>query len=772
MDTTGIAGLLGADPIPWLLSADEPYARWATLTELLGKPNSDAAVTEARADTLADAGVQLLVDELPLWDSCEIPGHHSPKYAPNRLNLLADMGVCRGDFPRIDEMLDQMLAHQDEKGRFQSFGSYAGRPKPEWGSMLCDNNAITDVLFRYGLGEDSRVQDALARMREDLASTPQGRSWQCIPEKRSRWRGPGRKNDVCPQVTLEGLRALAHEHGADTPDWLLEVARTPLEVWRRRTEERPYQFGHGYQFKSVKWPNFWYDVLWFVETIGRYPALWRGPAARDQDRQAIAELAACLIEYNFDGAGRVTPRRTYRGFERFSFGQKREPSPFATARALVALAHVSDLAEEIAAVDVTGLPSSLGGSGTPLPPKSGRRGPGTCPVPASTRRYPDAAALPRVLARHHIDTPWVPASLETVVADVVGLQATNPWGPYVSLFARLPGFARGRLDTALYERRSLVKFRCMRGIAYVVRREMLPVVYGATNRPVERHAKLYAQFRGLTGTEYERVAPSILEVLGDGPLTTQQIRDRLHPGIDVAATVNLMTAQGLVLRHRPVGGWQDHKLTYVRFDHALPDIKLGRLSEIDATVALVRAYIRAFGPVTAGDVIWWTGIGKRAVDPALEVLGDEIVEIFLGQTQEPYLVHAADLDELETVRPGASPSVDLLPSLDPLVMGYARKERYLADEDRPYVFDRSGNATSVILVGGRISGVWDASVSGAPRMYVHLFRDEPMDVRELVLKRAEELGRFWHDEEARVETVKRMTPMAGRPFGAVVKPLR
>ncbi|MDZ4065145.1 MAG: hypothetical protein U1E22_10835, partial [Coriobacteriia bacterium] len=241
MDTIDITGLLGANPIPWLLSAKEPYARWVALVELLGQPDSDAAVTEARADTLADAGVQLLVDELPLWDSGEIPGHHSPKYAPNSLNLLVDMGVRRGDFQRIDEMLDQMLAHRDDQGRFQSFGSYAGRPKPEWGSMLCDNNAITDVLLRYGLGNDSRVQGALARMREDPANTPQGRSWQCIPEKRSRWRGPGRKSDVCPQVTLEGLRALSHEHGADLPEWLLEVARTPLEVWRRRTEERPYQ---------------------------------------------------------------------------------------------------------------------------------------------------------------------------------------------------------------------------------------------------------------------------------------------------------------------------------------------------------------------------------------------------------------------------------------------------------------------------------------------------------------------------------------------------
>jgi hypothetical protein len=83
----------------------------------------------------------------------------------------------------------------------------------------------------------------------------------------------------------------------------------------------------------------------------------------------VAELAACLVAYNVDPDGRVTPRSCYRGFEGFSFGQKRAPSPFATAQLAVALRRVEDLAEEILAVDVLALGSSRGGTGRPRPPR-------------------------------------------------------------------------------------------------------------------------------------------------------------------------------------------------------------------------------------------------------------------------------------------------------------------------------------------------------------------------------------------------------------------
>jgi hypothetical protein len=144
---------------------------------------------------------------------------------------------------------------------------------------------------------------------------------------------------------------------------VLGVARVALSAWTRPGVDKPYMFGHGSTFKTTKWPVTWYCAQLVLDVLGRYPALWRGPDADPADRRALAELAACLIAYNADDAGRVVPRSAYRGFEQHSFGQKKEASAFATAQVLTVLHRIDDLAPDAAAVDIAGLASSKGGTG-------------------------------------------------------------------------------------------------------------------------------------------------------------------------------------------------------------------------------------------------------------------------------------------------------------------------------------------------------------------------------------------------------------------------
>lgn len=354
--------LIGGDPRPWIAQAGDPAV----------------AVDSTKAAIPADPLVQSLLERLPDWEVDNgVSGHNSPGFAPNLLNLLADLGFGPGDDPRIERLLDQMLVHQDADGRFQSFGRQRGLGEPVWDALLCDAHAITEVLIRFGRGADPRVQRALTVMAADLVETAQGIAWPCRPSAATGFRGPGRKADMCPQVTLEALRACARAREAGVPGeghatnaQLLAAARAVLRAWRERGREKPYMFGHGYQFKTVKWPNFWYDVLQVLDAVSLYPDLWRGTGADPADRRAAVELLACLVRYNFGAGGTVTPRSCYRGFEQFSFGQKKVPSPFATARCLQVIMRLEDLAAEAAEVDVTALSSSKGGSGTARPPRT------------------------------------------------------------------------------------------------------------------------------------------------------------------------------------------------------------------------------------------------------------------------------------------------------------------------------------------------------------------------------------------------------------------
>lgn len=363
--------LLGADPRPWLLQSDEPAARWVALGHLLDRDNDDPELLAAHRAVLEHPGTKELIGRLPNWErDVGVSGHNSPTFAPNLLHLLADMGVRGNDDPGIEHLLDVMLDHQTDDGRFQSFGTNPRIPKPYWGTLLCDTHAITEALVRFGRAEHPQTRAALKRMTADLTSTPQGLAWPCLPEPISGFRGPGRKADGCTQVTLEALRCFARLPEQQRPETLLEVARTVVRTWRARAKEHPYMFGHGIRFKTVKWPAVWYDVHWVLDTLGRYPALWRGKQADPADRQSLAELAACLVAYNFGSDGTVTSKSCYRGFEGFSFGQKKHPSPFATARLAAVLRRFDDLTDEISAIDVRHLTGSKGGTGYPVPPRA------------------------------------------------------------------------------------------------------------------------------------------------------------------------------------------------------------------------------------------------------------------------------------------------------------------------------------------------------------------------------------------------------------------
>jgi hypothetical protein len=361
--------LLPADPRPWLLDSEEPAARWATLTELLDRDQKDVEVHEAKRSLLADRGTRELIARLPDWEKENVAsGHNSPNFAPNILHLLADMGLASGDDRRVERFLDQVLAHQDEAGRFQSLSRWRGQAKPHWGALLCDSHIIADALLRFGRADDPRTRRALDSIAADLAATAQGPGWPCIPDPVTKFRGPGRRTDFCPHVTLEALRAFARLPATQQPKGILDAARTSLRAWQARWVEKPYQFGHGRQFKTVKWPAFWYGAFWMLDALSMYPGLWRGRGARTEDRRSLAEIAACLVAYNVGRDGKVNPRSCFKGFERFSFGQKKAPSAFATARVCVILRRLGSLAGDIAAVDVRALSSSKGGTGTAVPP--------------------------------------------------------------------------------------------------------------------------------------------------------------------------------------------------------------------------------------------------------------------------------------------------------------------------------------------------------------------------------------------------------------------
>jgi hypothetical protein len=105
---------------------------------------------------------------------------------------------------------------------------------------------------------------------------------------------------------------------------------------------------------------------------------------------------------------------------------------------------------------------------------------------------------------------------------------------------------------------------------------------------------------------------------------------------------------------------------------------------------------------------------------------------------------AADHQQLQENHFGMGVTVNLLPSLDPYIMGYRDRRRFLAPEHYDRVFDRAGNAFATVWVNGRVVGVWQEREAT-----VELLLWQDVESEALVTE-AQRLGRFLSGEDIEV----------------------
>lgn len=329
------------------------------------------------------------------------------------------------------------------------------------------------------------------------------------------------------------------------------------------------------------------------------------------------------------------------------------------------------------------------------------------------------------MARHGLAGSGLDSALAATEA-AVGIYSSAPTC-YLSCAARVPGFAAADLDQELYQRRRLLRLRCMHGMAYIVSAGSLPVIAAATQaRPAD--IERIARVAGLTAAGYAELSARAEEAVGDGSVTVPELREALGPHAprrreSLNYAVQAMCREYRLVRAQVRGTWRSNNYAYAR----LPSWLGGPLTLADPAAAraeLARRYLAAYGPASFGDLKWWAGWTVRDTRAALAAAGDEVVPVSIGLPGAPpqdALALAGDLGTLAGTSPDAARGVTLLPVWDTLMMGYeraSRVHRLVAPEHYQRVYDGSGNGTSVVLADGLAAGVWE--VDGAASMTVRI----------------------------------------------------
>ena len=94
-----------------------------------------------------------------------------------------------------------------------------------------------------------------------------------------------------------------------------------LGHWERRAEVKYYLFGVGGDFRKLKYPFVWYDILHVVDVLSRYPFV--------HTDLRFQEMAAAVIA-QADEQGRYTAGSMYQAWKGWSFADKKQPSPWLT----------------------------------------------------------------------------------------------------------------------------------------------------------------------------------------------------------------------------------------------------------------------------------------------------------------------------------------------------------------------------------------------------------------------------------------------------------
>jgi len=352
-----------------------------------------------------------------------------------------------------------------------------------------------------------------------------------------------------------------------------------------------------------------------------------------------------------------------------------------------------------------------------------------------------------------------------VTRDMAALHATTPTGPFLSLWARMTAFARGSLEGALYDQRTLVRTICMRQTLHVVPSDELARYIQAYTEHYRASLRAEGQAilvqAGLCGEaraadRWSDLQRRVLEVVSDtGPCT---VRDLSRAIPELASPVRYsvgksyegsfsvgsrlvpaMCTLGILVRSRPRGTWRSNLYEYAVLSDWLPGIDLGASSPPEAQAWLVRRYLSALGPATVEDVQWWTGLTLGETTHALDALRPSLVEVLIAGLGT-YLMQDGDLERCRGFSPPDRPCAWLLPSLDPYVMGYSDRRRFLDPGDQGAVLDRAGNAVPTVWLNGQIVGAWAQRRDGS--VVYGLFEPHPARARAVIDAEAQRLQAF------------------------------
>jgi DNA glycosylase AlkZ-like len=365
------------------------------------------------------------------------------------------------------------------------------------------------------------------------------------------------------------------------------------------------------------------------------------------------------------------------------------------------------------------------------------------------------------LTRHHLARRARADELTKVPGRIGGAQAQLLLAGQMSIGVRVRNVTVRDVDAALWKEKTLVKAWCMRRTMFLVPSDELALFARGSALRAEREVR-WVLNKGVPPQKLERLLQAVLDSL-DEPIGVSTMAERVSKSL------------GYRLTQRPGGsGWGDRRKvpwiefgarplpagyllhiagargvyccgpnsggesTFVRADRWLPRWK--DMPQARAEEELLKRYLRAYGPSTPGDFAIWTGMTARDA----KRIWSQVEESFAPVDVEGWgsWVLKDDLEVLQEAKT-EGPVVRLLPFFDSYLLGHKSHRNVVGPGEHRRVYRPQGWVSPVLLVDGRVAGVWSYARKGG-RFAARVTPFSPLSrhTSAALRARAEELGAF------------------------------
>jgi len=302
-----------------LISMSEPWLQYAIRINLLNE--SGESVTDLRNEALKDGKIQAYLDSVLDFHGVMVRNHKNPELPIHKLLFLLGIGFDMSA-PEIECAVKQIMSHVDKFGVYQSSTNipkhYGGKGEDVFGWCLCDAPLLLLALVKAKVDYEKHIKQGV----DHLITLFTKAGYPCtVSEEHGTFRGPGRKDDCCPYATLSMLNLLAEIDEYRSSDIAKQGVDVILSLWENSLDRHPYMFYMGTDFRKLKAPAMWYDIVSVADCLSKF--VFAHTDAR------FCEMID-LIKGKQTADGMFIPESVYQKFKGWDFGQKKTVSPYLT----------------------------------------------------------------------------------------------------------------------------------------------------------------------------------------------------------------------------------------------------------------------------------------------------------------------------------------------------------------------------------------------------------------------------------------------------------